>query len=331
MKRVPGLRKTSVLWFVGASLVALVFSAPLRAQTSICGDSDGDSVLKIQDFILDLEYIFRGGAPPASFDAADFDGHQLLTIADPYELLNCFFTCDFGVSVGICPPTQPALAPVVDPAIELRYQSLALPGVTSFDLPLTLVGAPSYGAFTAPLLIYVNGAPAIIDSVTVPAPGSVFASDIGLYSIDGPGVVRLGALAAFNRSSSLDVPAIIHLSIPFSTAESSIEVNWTTLSPAQAPTADSSVYPLFYSSLGDPGFVPTLTGLCCLAPGDADYDGSFNIADVTFLIRRIFLGGNAPPCPQSADSDGDGDVTVADVTFDITNIFTSGLDPICGP
>ncbi len=63
--------------------------------------------------------------------------------------------------------------------------------------------------------------------------------------------------------------------------------------------------------------------------GDADGTGSVNIADVTFLIARIFSGGPGPVPNQSGDADGDGQVNIGDVTFLIERIFNGGPDPIC--
>ncbi|MCH7879298.1 MAG: dockerin type I repeat-containing protein [candidate division Zixibacteria bacterium] len=68
----------------------------------------------------------------------------------------------------------------------------------------------------------------------------------------------------------------------------------------------------------------------CVA-GDANGDESVNIADVTFLIARIFAGGAATPCCREADADGSGSVNIADITYLIARIFAGGAAPICGP
>jgi len=69
---------------------------------------------------------------------------------------------------------------------------------------------------------------------------------------------------------------------------------------------------------------------CCVVAGDADHDGLFNIADVTFGITRIFSGGVAPFCYGSADANGDNSFNIADVTYGIARIFSGGPAPICG-
>jgi hypothetical protein len=69
---------------------------------------------------------------------------------------------------------------------------------------------------------------------------------------------------------------------------------------------------------------------CCLVPGDADHSGTFNIADVTFMIARIFSGGPPPVCTDEADADGSNAFNIADVTYSIARIFSGGPAPFCG-
>lgn len=70
---------------------------------------------------------------------------------------------------------------------------------------------------------------------------------------------------------------------------------------------------------------------CCNVPGDADNNQSVNIADVTFLISRIFAAGSAPVCSAEADANADGRVNIADLTYLIARIFAGGPPPLCGP
>ncbi len=69
---------------------------------------------------------------------------------------------------------------------------------------------------------------------------------------------------------------------------------------------------------------------CCDTPGDYTNDGSFNIADVTAGIARIFSGGVAASCQDEADANGDNTFNIADVTFGIARIFSGGPAPVCG-
>jgi len=70
---------------------------------------------------------------------------------------------------------------------------------------------------------------------------------------------------------------------------------------------------------------------CCDKAGDANNDTKVNIADVTFLIARIFAGGPAPPCCGEGSANGDNKVNIADATFLIARIFAGGPAPSCGP
>ena len=93
--------------------------------------------------------------------------------------------------------------------------------------------------------------------------------------------------------------------------------------------------PLFGLACGS--FTPTnlLNGtissvLCCQTAGDANDDGNFNIADVTFGLAYIFQGSLAPSCLDQADANSDGKFNISDVTYGLNAIFSGGPLPICG-
>ena len=66
-------------------------------------------------------------------------------------------------------------------------------------------------------------------------------------------------------------------------------------------------------------------------PGDANNDGSINVADVIYIINYIFRGG---PPPQSqlcvGDVNTDGSVSIADAVCLINFVFKSGSPPLDG-
>ncbi|MCK4857263.1 MAG: hypothetical protein KAT58_04795, partial [candidate division Zixibacteria bacterium] len=75
----------------------------------------------------------------------------------------------------------------------------------------------------------------------------------------------------------------------------------------------------------------TIDLVCCdWLPGDADYNGMYNIADVVYLIDYIFAAG-APPMPVvlAGDADCNGLVNVADIVHLISYIFGGGPVPWC--
>ncbi|MCH7878771.1 MAG: hypothetical protein IH914_05610 [candidate division Zixibacteria bacterium] len=66
--------------------------------------------------------------------------------------------------------------------------------------------------------------------------------------------------------------------------------------------------------------------------GDPNWDGRLNIADVTYLISRLFHGGAAPaPEELAGDPDCNGKVNIGDVVFIIARLFTGGPAPPCQP
>ncbi len=80
---------------------------------------------------------------------------------------------------------------------------------------------------------------------------------------------------------------------------------------------------------GIPVFLGVTETPCCTFPGDANNNGQFNIADVTYNIARIFAGGPPPPCMAEADADANATLNIADVTFMIARIFAGGPAPSC--
>lgn len=73
--------------------------------------------------------------------------------------------------------------------------------------------------------------------------------------------------------------------------------------------------------------VPPTPDFVC---GDADNSCSMNIADVTFMIARVFAAGPAPVIPDAADANGDGSVNIGDITTMIATIFSGGPASLCG-
>ena len=100
-----------------------------------------------------------------------------------------------------------------------------------------------------------------------------------------------------------------------------------------------SIGPLWFGGNGDLSVGGTRTEAycinvlernCCAMPGDANHDGKTNIADITFLIARIFAGGPQSACCREADANGDARMDIADVVYLIRRIFAGGPAPVCG-
>jgi len=61
--------------------------------------------------------------------------------------------------------------------------------------------------------------------------------------------------------------------------------------------------------------------------GDANGDGTVNIADASFIINAIFFGGAQPDPIEAADPNEDGGMNIADASYLINWIFFGGNGP----
>jgi|GEM_PF-2505348 len=64
--------------------------------------------------------------------------------------------------------------------------------------------------------------------------------------------------------------------------------------------------------------------------GDADGEGTINIADAVYLISYIFSHGPAPSPLAAGDADCSGDINIADCVYLINYIFSHGPQPCAG-
>jgi hypothetical protein len=60
--------------------------------------------------------------------------------------------------------------------------------------------------------------------------------------------------------------------------------------------------------------------------GDTNADGSVNIADASYLLNFLFLGGPDPKCAATADANADGGGNIADASFILNFLFLGGRD-----
>lgn len=66
-------------------------------------------------------------------------------------------------------------------------------------------------------------------------------------------------------------------------------------------------------------------------PGDANFDGKVNIADIVYLINYLFINGPPPPHPITSDVNGpDRIIDIGDVVYLIAYLFQWGPTPLPG-
>jgi hypothetical protein len=75
--------------------------------------------------------------------------------------------------------------------------------------------------------------------------------------------------------------------------------------------------------------IPVMVTVESYVCGDANGDGSLNVADAVHLINFVFKGGAAPEPLEAGDANGDGDVNVADAVYMINFVFNGGPPPAC--
>ena len=61
-----------------------------------------------------------------------------------------------------------------------------------------------------------------------------------------------------------------------------------------------------------------------LTLGDANSDGSADIADAVFILLHLFAGGRAPDCQRAADTTGDGTIDLGDAIYLLDFLFKDG-------
>jgi len=306
-----------------------VLSSPHRNDCQ-CGDADCSGGLNSGDGISLLHYLFGGDPVPLSgLEMANWDDNQGLTIRDiEYCFCYAFMDC-----VPICPPGNPPFSVAVDSGCRLFYTDRVPAGVTQASLALTLhTPDPPDNIFgyAFPVRIRIDGQVPVIDSVLFNITlEEGFPIGLADYSIHpDSGYMAMGAIYIFGIRSAEGI-ATIYITIPSAPYERQVSAIWVKLSPLQAPTPDSSIFPVLDRIYN--GVEPVLTPHCCITAGDANDDGTANIGDAVFLINYVFADGSPPPCASQGDANGDGTANVGDAVQLISYIFKSGPAPVCGP
>jgi hypothetical protein len=64
-----------------------------------------------------------------------------------------------------------------------------------------------------------------------------------------------------------------------------------------------------------------------LIRGDSNGDGAINIADPTFTLNYLFIGGAEPPCLAAANANGDAALVISDPIYELNYLFIGGPWP----
>jgi len=306
------------------SIALILSAAPATGQDCECADVDCDGQWTFNDARYVVDYLFGGGPPPLTetLDGADWDGYEMLTIADVWHNVHYVFG---GEWPPVCPPYLPPLEPIIDSSNVLYYTDWIPFGESAAVIALTLhadVGTGHCG-ISLPLKIRVDDEIPIINSVIL------MYEDFSEYTIyPDSGCVAIGMVPFLAPPDGYpEQIAFVHLTLPPEAAERTITMEYVNLTPVQAPTQDSSIIPMLYRYAD--AYEPLLEPHCCMTPGDANMDGKVNVADAVYNLRCVFVDCLGHPCEKQLDANCDGTWNVADIVHLINYIFKGGDPPCC--
>ena len=117
---------------------------------------------------------------------------------------------------------------------------------------------------------------------------------------------------------------------PFSGFTNPIKEIWYLSTADVIDMLQGELYVNIHSNPFPPGEIRGQLGSCCQGNrGDINGDGvDANILDLTFLVDRIFRGGDPAGCSNEADINSDGNASnILDLTFLVDRIFRGGDAP----
>jgi len=317
-----------------AVLLTLTFTPVARAQ--MCGDFNGDMMASIPDFIAGLNYLYLDGDPPADYDFADCDGHEIYTINDWAVLVRMLFVLGAPAQ---CPPTNSPLGGTTNGNIFLHTFETSFPadeyfpqGEDEFAVHFHLTTDTELTVASLAFNIRVGGQIPTIDSVTLPeGSNTTFQYVSKVDHTDGK--VSIGLISmqpAHNIPPGTYEYGYVHLTMPsLPLVWRPIEIEWDSLSPSQ--TEGYSHYPFAVGDDDGEHWTPTIARFPCLGAGrgDADYNGSeiVDISDLVYLVDYMFTGGGPPKCFEEVDLEVNLQLDIGDLVYLVDYMFNDGPPP----
>ncbi|MFQ5606706.1 MAG: S8 family serine peptidase [Candidatus Zixiibacteriota bacterium] len=284
--------------------------------------ANGQESIAVTELAQDVSFADNSDLPASAWlwYFGDAQTSTLDTVAHAYTATGLY---DVGLTIqtgfGDLSRVRENSVAVIADTVILRADS-AFPGRT-LKVAVDITNGLSLAGFEIPL-DYSASIGLIYDSVALGA-RTVSFTQVGLSAID-PFNKRV-VLSASTSGAPLAPGNGEALKVFFTLDSQAI--------PGETGTIDSGATGgknLLFSNQSV-SYPPRFSGTAFLAGtpkrGDANGDGRLNIADVTFLITRIFASGKPPVTPAAGDVNGDGLNDVADVTFFIAYLFSGGPAP----
>lgn len=208
---------------------------------------------------------------------------------------------------GVIQPINATVAvPIQGFQLAMQYDATVLP-VSELTLNGSITGALNpdffFVEFTPDMPMSTIVCAVVLDSQS-PFTGAVIP----------PGPVRTLAGLYY------DVPA----GLPVGSSTEVVMVNGLGVDNIFSPGVGASIYPYLLAgrvTVVDPA------GAVLFKRGDANRNGSIDIADAIYVLAFLFSGGSMPSCPDSADANDSGAVDIADAIFMLTYLFNQGPSP----
>ncbi len=329
---------------VGSLPFGLPFSAvtpELRTSCiGLCGDVNHSGSVSPVDWAYLDSYLYSSGPVPPCYDEADVDGYQVVTIRDFIYITDCIDKGDCSLT---CPASYPKLAGSVSGADSLLLIDTIFPAdSTSMTLHFNLETSVPLHVLSLPVRIRVDKDVPTLTNLQVTSLLDGFI-DVRKTVPDSP----LGrVLFSFGNYARRPVGplsgemATVDITMPASPYDRVISLGWSLFPPRH--DYQSSHYPLLVEPDGTawrPNLVPPP---CCNGDGirgNADgitgAGGEVDVADLSYLVAYLFLGGPPPACEEEGNVDGfisaGGPTDVADLTYLVAYLFLGGPPPVPCP
>ncbi|MEM7261123.1 MAG: dockerin type I domain-containing protein [Planctomycetota bacterium] len=321
---------------LGLCLVSLALVGTIEAQEFRRGDVDRDGVISLADASSLQHFLIVAGSPPAQCeDAADFNDDGALNITDVIGIVQYAIGLDRSLATGLCTedttpdgldcdsydhcPDVVPLAPSDEHFLTIASRAAA-PGepvvipIEYDNLGSARLAAISFGVTHDEALATVADPEFGTTLLDLPVPPTFFMVEVT------PGGWVAGAVFQFYGTVSAPLPG---------TGLELFRATYELTSDQPAPLE-------FSDTLGDPPvkirihaqsspLVPQLTGgsvvPATFVRGDANADGTIDIADVIFQLNTLFASGAVSPCRDAADVNDDGTLDLGDPIWNLATLF----------
>ncbi len=97
----------------------------------------------------------------------------------------------------------------------------------------------------------------------------------------------------------------------------------------EALISDKNEPLILWAGTGSKGVFKTIySPFCSAIAGDANGNGSVNLADIIYLVNFVFKGGIEPNPTCRGDANGNGSVNLTDIIYIVNFVFKGGTAPI---